>query len=63
MGSEFRKDVITLIPRASLPQKKFGELSFEEIRKLTTELTPQERASKYADLYKHKLYAGIPARG
>ncbi len=51
MGSEFRKNVITLIPRASLPQKKFGELSFEEIKHLTTELTAEERASQYADLY------------
>lgn len=51
MGSEFRKDVITLIPRASLPQKKFGELSFDEITHLTTDLTPEEKASPYADLY------------
>lgn len=54
MGSEFRKDVITLIPRASLPLKKFGELSFEEIKQLTTDLTPEEKASEYADLYYQK---------
>lgn len=51
MGSEFRKNVITLIPRASLPRKKIGELSFEEINNLTTNLTPEEEASEYADLY------------
>lgn len=54
MGSEFRKNVITLVPRASLPLKKFGELSFGEIKKLTTALTPEEEASLYADLYRQK---------
>lgn len=44
MGSEFRKNVITLIPRAGLLLKKFGELSFEEIKQLTTNLTPEEYA-------------------
>lgn len=51
MGSEFRKNVITLIPRTSRPAKKFGELSFKDIKNLTTDLTPEEKKSVYADLY------------
>ena len=45
MGTEFRKDVVTLIPRASHPARKFGELSFAEIQKLTTRLTEEEKQS------------------
>ena len=52
MGVEFReKGLVTLIPRASFPQKKFGELSFEEIKALTPELTEEEKQSPFADLY------------
>ena len=33
MGVEYReKGLVTMIPRASFPQKKYGELSFEEIK-------------------------------
>ena len=53
MGVEYReKGLVTLIPRASFPQKKFGELSFEEIKALTPELTEEEKQSPFADLYR-----------
>lgn len=51
MEIEFRKDVVTLIPRTSSPNKRFGELSFEEIKNLDPGLSEEERKSPYADLY------------
>ena len=52
MGVEYRKEgLVTMIPRGSEPRRKFGDLSFEEIRSLTTELTEEEKKSPFADLY------------
>lgn len=52
MGIEYRAPgLITMIPRASAPSKKYGELSFDEIKALTTGLTEEEKQSKFADLY------------
>ncbi|MDO4344252.1 MAG: hypothetical protein Q4C50_05555 [Eubacteriales bacterium] len=51
MGIEFRKDIVTLIPRASSPHKRFGELGFEEIRNLSQYLTKEERLVPYSDMY------------
>ena len=66
MGVEFRKEgLVTLIPRASFPQKKFGDLSFEEIKALTTELTEEGYHKltwsqyNYSDITKYKIY-GAP---
>ncbi len=39
MGVEFRREgLVTMTPRGSAPVKWFGELSFEEIKALKTEL-------------------------
>ncbi|MCI8993406.1 MAG: hypothetical protein HFG80_11910 [Eubacterium sp.] len=52
MGVEFRqKGLVTMIPHASSPVKKFGELSFEEIKALTPDLTLEEAASPFAKYF------------
>ena len=52
MGVEFRqKGLVTMIPHASSPVKKFGELSFEEIKSLTPDLTLEEAASPFAKYF------------
>lgn len=70
MGCEFRvPGTVTLIPRASEPMSNFGELSADEINKMTTELTDEEKSSPYADLYyqespmteeQNKIWKGEP---
>lgn len=52
MGVEYRKEgLITMIPHASSPVKKFGDLSFEEIRRLKPALTEEEAASPHAKYF------------
>lgn len=52
MGVEYRKaGLITMIPHASSPVKKFGDLSFEEIKALSPSLTAEEDASPHAKYY------------
>ena len=52
MGVEYRKPgTVTMIPHASTPVKKFGDLSFEEIKALSPDLSEEEKASPHAKFY------------
>lgn len=55
MGVEFRvPGTITMIPHASDPQKRFGELTYEEIKNLSADLSLEEAASPDAKFYYEK---------